>query len=377
MSSIFFRALAVMDSILLISMLSRYWALAQFGYDIGDANMFMCRFHPYLLYWSRDLSGWILAVIAVERYMGVSRPHWNKIVFTRKRAIGILVGFLFVFALLNISLPISHDMEEIEYEYYDYNYEDYPDTNATESTNVTSMNSVHMYDIIDSSGEEDYYFDDPEPTENKKICCMTKGYDYFNHHVWPFFDLIKQSILPFLIICICNINIIYTVIKAKHMRNREMNSKQNNNNLMGMTVLLISVSVVYLICTLPAAIIYIIKQEVLSEYVKNPMPTHIEAEWHLYKAIAIFFIVTNSAVNFPLYCLSGPKFRKGLKNLFVAEREMRRRSTRSFSRSTNSTNAGSNIYIRQVSTKSDVSLLRQLSSNSNTSALLIRQTSII
>ncbi len=395
-SSIFFRALAVMDSILLITMLSRYWGLAQFGYDIGDANMFMCRFHPYMLYWSRDLSGWILAVIALERYMGVSRPHWNKIVFTRKRAIGILFGLIFVFALLNISLPISHDMQKIEYEYYYYSSDD--DTNLTDpipniSENISTNTS---YDPIFSSGEEHnengygngyrneyenqdgyiYVTADEEQTETR-FCCMTTSYDNFNQHIWPYIDLIKQSMVPFIIILTCNVTIIYTVIKAKHVRSRDMNSQSNNNNLRGMTALLISVSFVYLICTFPAAILYIFKQKVLSNYSSDsPMPADIQAQWQLYKAIAILLISTNSAVNFPLYCMSGPKFRTGLLNLFITEREMRRKSARSFSRSTISTHACTNNFIRQMSTTNDgKSLMRQISSNSIIGGkLLLKQT---
>lgn len=331
--SIYFRALAVMDSILLILMLSRYWAIAQFDYDIGDANMFMCQFHPYLMYWSRDLSGWILTVIAVERYMGVTHPH--NTMFTRKRAIGILLVLFVSSALLNIGLPISHGMKE-------------------EHNDIESQDYVPM-------------------TEG--YCCIIVQYHHFIQQIWPYFDLIKQSLLPFLIILTCNANIIYTTIKAKYVRNRDMNSSKHNQSLVGMTVLLISVSIVYLICTLTSASLYIMRQNLVYKYSNIDMPAYIEAESELYVAFAVMSMAINSASNFPLYCLSGPKFRKGLSNLFVAEREMRRKSTRSFSRSTISTNVGSNIYIRRVSTKSDISPTRQLSSS--TGKLLKAQTSII
>ncbi len=82
-SSIFFRLLAVADTLLVCTLLPWLWIYVVWEYDFLDVNSVVCKFLSFLIYWTKDLSGWILSAVAVERAIGVSIPHHYKSLVTR------------------------------------------------------------------------------------------------------------------------------------------------------------------------------------------------------------------------------------------------------------------------------------------------------
>ncbi|KAK7489445.1 hypothetical protein BaRGS_00019244 [Batillaria attramentaria] len=83
----------------------------------------------------------------------------------------------------------------------------------------------------------------------------------------------------------------------------ERQVRTRSNSSAQLTRMLLTVSVTFLVLTLPAGIFV-----VLFRY-WNPPAGHPKAQFSLVRAVAGNLMYTNHAINFLLYCLSGARFR--------------------------------------------------------------------
>ncbi len=258
-SSIFFRALAVVDTIFVLSAVIRYWIGVVFKYDIRTYHDIVCKIHKFLVYWSGHLTGWILSAVAVERAVGVSMPHRYKSLVTRKRA-------KFLLATIIIALG------------------------ALDSYHLVSQRVISGYIVL---------------------CLPDRKFRWFNNNIWFYMDITAYCFAPFTMICLSNICIIYFVVRASIRRRKSMTTNQASSNTSNLSTILITVSVVYLACTLPVEIFIL-----MDSIWRGPGMT-----WKTYSLLAFFMDsatllgTVNSAINFFLYCLSGSSFRRALKGL--------------------------------------------------------------
>ncbi len=258
-SSIFFRALAIIDTIFLITALLRYWIIAVFDYDIRLYHAVACKLHKYLVYWSGHLTGLILSAVALERTIGVSMPHRYKSLVTRKRAKFLLATIILAIGVLDSYLFVSQKL-------------------------LVSFN----------------------------VFCMTDPkFTWFHDNIWFYMDITAYCFAPFTIICFSNVCIIYFVVRASIRRRKSMTTNQSSSNTSNLSTILITVSVVYLACTLPVEL-YI---PLFKAWQVPGITCKTFAQLHLYNAFSTLLGTVNSAVNFLLYCLSGSSFRRALKGL--------------------------------------------------------------
>ncbi len=259
-SSIFFRVLAMAD-ILVLCLLSPLWCtILLFHQEPQNLNFIACRIYPFLIHWTKDMPGWILSAVAVERAIGVSIPHRYKIIVTRKRAYFLLtITILTLFGINSFPLFTFRFISE-------------------------NKNSPFLY------------------------CDLPR----FHKNIWDHLNMVVYCICPFTIICSSNICVIYFIVQASYRRRTSVSTNQSTNKPTNPSVILILVSVVYLCFTLPIMVFFVI---IHSFGDVHGISHQTEIHLSLFYSCGILLVTLNSAINFFIYCLSGPRFRHELKNI--------------------------------------------------------------
>ena len=134
---------------------------------------------------------------------------------------------------------------------------------------------------------------------------------------------------PFLALLSMNSVIIYKVRNRARNLNIEKDNKSAENAQM--TVLLLSVSFVFLLLNTPSQVYYLIDMYV--DFTKTPKDF---GTFSLVFNIAKHCHFSNSGVNFFLYVLSGSKFRNDLIAVFVKKQETKREVSSTLSTSLSS-----------------------------------------
>ncbi|XP_025104594.1 uncharacterized protein LOC112570392 [Pomacea canaliculata] len=146
------------------------------------------------------------------------------------------------------------------------------------------------------------------------VLCTTiddEGLKYFDWYIFPYIDLAVTSLIPFSILIVGNSVLVWKVIQSVHVARvmtaggcDQVNSRQKKAS--SLTLTLITVSMAFLLLTLPICTFLIINPDVYLQSSPKVLFTwaFCNLSWYV-----------NSAINFYLYCLSGSRFRTEAKNL--------------------------------------------------------------
>ncbi len=135
-------------------------------------------------------------------------------------------------------------------------------------------------------------------------------YNYFFVNIFTWIDASAQVILPFIIMVICNVNIIYKVLLTKSKTNGK-NSKRLRK-IKGMCIMIISVSIIFFVLEMPVLIFLCVMQG------KFENTLTIDMLW----TIVNLMMYTNHVINFFSYCMTGTKFRRELLYLICIDLRM-------------------------------------------------------
>ena len=136
---------------------------------------------------------------------------------------------------------------------------------------------------------------------NGRCLLSDDKFEYFADNIWKWLDFVLSSFAPFVFMLSFNVAIISRLIYLKRRKNRSTDI--NNRKLNTMTGILVTISFVFFLTTAPISFLWRREYHDLCELEKE--------EWAIVNIIAY----TNNAINFILYCLSGPGFRKELIKL--------------------------------------------------------------
>ena len=271
--------LAIGDIMVLCTGLMRYWLKYALDVDVRVISQFGCKFHAFLVYFSLDFTTWILVAVTIDRCIFVCLPFKAKQLCTMFHARVTTAGIAALMFAVNFHL-------------------------------------FWGVEIIVSDGE---------------YSCEQSN--HFTAKVWPWIDFCIFSVLPFTFMIISNVCIIRKIIKShrKVTAHREaeasrtisdvVDSAQQQNKhpvktktrLPSVTAMLLSVNCVFLLLTLPIVVYLVV---MIYFDTKKDSTEHEKAIQQLSWAIVNILQYGNNSIHFFLYCLTGPRFRKELFNLF-------------------------------------------------------------
>ena len=251
-SSFLLATLAVIDSCVLLFQPIYDWLYhGPVKFNIRTYSTISCKLSSYLFRIFPAMSSYNLITLSIFRAVGVFMPHKYKAVCTKKRAV-ILMGVI----VIVISLAFVHN--------------------------------IVFHKLMKTS-----YF---------TIVQCNLGGSYFLNNILPNLQNTLVTYLPLMLIFLINISIIVK-LACRKMGNQGSGSK--------ITATLIAVSILYLITQTPMAVYvtFFRKQDW-----KKASPLF-KVKFSYYWCIISNLSLVNNAGNFPLYCLTGARFRKQLTGI--------------------------------------------------------------
>ncbi|KAK2158227.1 hypothetical protein LSH36_174g03050 [Paralvinella palmiformis] len=256
-TALYLMVLAVVDTAVLYTGLLRYWIIEVSGVDVRELSVASCKIHIFLVYFLVHFEAWILVCVTVERLAAIFVPHRAREIFTKKFASTQIALTGLVLMMLNLHFFWTHT----------------------------------MVDGICFTGND--------------------GHEDFMNNVWTWIDLMVSSCVPFVLMLSCNVGIITRL--SYMQRKRRQSISTNKRRTSTMTGILITINFVFFLTTAPIAI-YLSTEEHWIDAVED------EQRLNVVYACVNMVAYTNNAINFILYCVSGPSFRKELKTMLNIDR---------------------------------------------------------
>ena len=272
--------LSVVDTLVLYSGVLPEWLDNLFGYTIHQ--WWLCTLKNVVKYTVSQFSVWIIVAVTVERYIATAHTLSAVTMCTRKRAIVVMLVMYILLFIMNGHLLFTSTIITF------YNY-------TIVEGDLSNLSLGHMKQMPYA----------------KSQCSITD--DEYIDRIWPWVDACFYSLIPCLVILSLNILIIRAVQNSKSDRKylgritSAENQISNRESEVRMTRLLILISFVFMLTTLPVNIVWIVKKTL--PYLTDPCQRS-----HVLLAMVVgrMLMYTNHSVNFFLYLLSGIKFRQKL-----------------------------------------------------------------
>jgi hypothetical protein len=254
--------LALADTAVLWTGLLRQWVNQMFDLNVRHITAVSCPLHIFLTYFFLHFASWNVALLTVERWISVSFPLKARVICTQRwTTIVLILLFIFLFG----------------------------------------RNSHMLY----------FYTLDAE-----KLNCSFRNetYENFWTKAWFWIDILAYSCLPFLVIGFCNCSILHQVIKGQIRRKKLQNPGGNKDSrsaqLTSMTYMLTTVSVMFILLTLPSGTYFIVVAPRIATTWKQVV------QYQLIYCTTNLFGYFNNTINFLLYCVSGTQFRREVYRMF-------------------------------------------------------------
>ncbi|XP_045203525.2 galanin receptor 2b-like [Mercenaria mercenaria] len=263
----FLLCLAINDIIVLCTGLPRYWILYVFDYDLKTASNANCKLYYFFLYMTMQYSSWILVGVTVERLVKGYFPMKYRRIYSYRKVIIELLVTLFILILVNGHFFFTNGINDF-----------------TEG-NCSSLNP---------------------------------DFRYFDENVFIFIDFSVLSVIPFIIMLVCNILLVKVLRQVQRDRVSMMHQsvyRKTSRFSVKMTKMLVLCTFYFLIATAPISIYFI-----LDTYLK---PEHVSNYNCLAWSITYLLQYSNSCINFYLYTAMNDRFYKELKALLRCRRSLR------------------------------------------------------
>ncbi len=268
-TSLYFRVLSVNESVMLIGGLLSIFIPSAINYNWIAISRASCKIVLAMTRSSCYSSCWVLLFMSIDRFIGVFFPHKYRQICSKYRAkIGMCVTITVLAGIVGTFYGITLE------------------------NNVKDMS-----------------------------CGISEEYSWFFNTIFQFLDLTLLNLVPTVTLITVNLAIcikLYLAAKRRRMPNSNINiaSKTNkDNNVSSATFILLSMSLIYLLCTIPWSTRFLAYQAFLKA---NPFRARVQ--FYLYNSVCGVFYLLNHATNFFLYIIHGSQFRREFMNLFSKTR---------------------------------------------------------
>jgi hypothetical protein len=259
-TSFYLRIIALADFMVLITGMIPEWLeqtdIIVFKY-IHPAT---CKLEKFSFYTCADTAVWILMIFTIDRFIAVCFPLNKKEYCITSRAR--------YYALAALLFAICKN-----------------------------------FHVFWTRGAE-YRLDAQNNTYLKSNCGRPEPYTYFERYVRGWIAISLVSLIPFMVILVCNVFIIRALLQVRRLRKEQAIASQSDKTLIQMTVMCLSASFAFLVCVAPSIVLLIGRP-----YWEN-------MQWYeVVKAINNQLVYVNHSINFFLYCLTGKRFRHELMRM--------------------------------------------------------------
>ena len=282
--------IAVTDQMVLIFSGMHRWLTVLIKWDAMVASPASCKILNFLIYFSFQLSAWLLVAMTIERFIAIQFPLKAAKYATVSRAKKVSLLLLIILIVIN----------------------------------------SHFFWTISIHGD---------------YCSPREDFYDFHDDIFPWIDAALYSIVPFLVLLVFNILIIRANRSAMNFRRtirRQSLSaggdkgQETVNFFHKLTVMLLSVSFAFLLTSAPKVILFIVRFDYF-DFSGPSIDFQRVALYLLVSRITDLFIHITHAINFFLYCITGERFRKELKNFILCRKSGAKRNS-NFSSTLNEVN---------------------------------------
>ena len=274
-STILMLCLAAIDSVA-IALKMIFFQLTAFDIQMGARG---CQLIFLFGTVSQQFSNWILVAMTIERFIAIWFPFKVKKICNKRNAVIILACMLIFFVLANLQFLFT--FEEVDDPFVKYD------------------------------------------------CRPKEDHATFVEYVWYWIDGVMYAFLPITLIIVFNTLIIYAVRKSnkehRDLTNRAINMSDKLTQQRQLTLMLLTISLVFVILILPNCIFFIVRT-----YWSWRDTMRGIAQYYLVYQTVFLLSDLNHAVNFYLYCLSGRKFRQKFIQILCCKKNKPRRNPRSY-----------------------------------------------
>ena len=255
---------------------------------VACIHRWTCKTEKFSFYTASDAAIWILVAFTVDRLIAVTLPLVKYTICTPRRAVGVCVAILVVAVSKNLHVFWSRGVE------------------------VTSSGRV-------------------------KKCGRPEPYRYFEQHVRPWLAFALVSLLPFIIISVCNCFIIIALLRAHRQRSDNLQRSgmaddddkgkpegksaqaqaqaQTRGAVFTQTSLMcIAASLAFVVCVTPSIVLTMGRHRWIDA------GGFTQRAYFVSRAVMHQLACLNHAVNFFLYCITGQRFRTELIALLRRQR---------------------------------------------------------
>lgn len=257
--------LLVVDTCLLLTGLLRQWLMFTFSVDVRNYHWLVCKLHIFLTYSAGTMSPWLLVAVTAQRTVAVTWPHRVNFLCSPRRRKVVLANVVLISCVFNAHLLFGMELNP--------------------------------------------------------LCDTSAYYAQFANFIHPWIDMSISSLLPSLILGLCNVILIFKVRDSvQHARTLFVNLANQKKIVSSMTLTLIVASATFLALTLPISVYLIWYSFVLEDSTETEVALVASSE--LASAIVFMLWYFNSAANFLLYCASGNRFRREFRNWVCGARKV-------------------------------------------------------
>ena len=343
----YLTVLAVCDTLVLYFGLLRDFLVNKYKIDV-DGEL-LCKFHVFSFYFVLHMASWLLVAVNVDRLIAASFLSLSKKWCTPRTAIKVCLvlavclvflnlHFLYfvdsstnrskstneksnmkIFKLLNgtalnisdisinLNQPKPNDNQKSSNLDHFFNNDHTNENLLSESLNhfSTFLSTKLVFEDESSDKIDEEAPINPYVYRKCLIKAKTPKYKYFFHNMFTWIDASAQVILPFIVMVICNINIIHKVLLTKNKTNGK--NLKRIKKIKNMCIMIVSVSVIFFILEAPVLIFICLMQ---GQWIPEDWK-YIELVW----TIMNLMMYTNHVINFFSYCMTGTKFRRELLRL--------------------------------------------------------------